>query len=139
MRACPGRTAEGRAPGDHRRLAHEQDPLEWGPPRRIAAGFDGPGHGGGLLRPRGGHPEPAPAGAAWLGPPLPRGRRVSGESAGRIARGALNYPGIGLTEHGKAPEGFPCLVSWAHLGDGPDTFQRVARGILAWELQKRSG
>lgn len=64
---------------------------------------------------------------------------MSGESAGRIARGALNYPGIGLTEHGQAPEGFPCLVSWAHLGDGPDTFQRVARGILAWELQKRSG
>ena len=32
--------------------------------------------------------------------------------------GELNYPGIGSTEHGQAPEGFPCLVSQAYLGDG---------------------
>ncbi len=59
--------------------------------------------------------------------------------AGRIAPGQLNYPGIGSTEHGQAPDGFPCLVSRAYLGDGPDTYRRVAQGILAWELQKRSG
>ncbi|KQN89066.1 DUF1990 family protein [Arthrobacter sp. Leaf69] len=59
--------------------------------------------------------------------------------AGRVARGALNYPGIGFTEHGQAPAGFPCLVSRTHLGAGPEAYRRVAEGILAWELQKRSG
>ena len=57
----------------------------------------------------------------------------------RIARGALNYPGIGSTEHGQAPEGFPCLVSRTYLGDGQALYRRVAEGVLAWELQKRSG
>lgn len=57
----------------------------------------------------------------------------------RIARGALNYPGIGSTEHGQAPEGFPCVVSRAYLGDGQALYRRVADGVLAWELQKRSG
>ncbi|SFT78502.1 DUF1990 family protein [Arthrobacter sp. ov118] len=64
---------------------------------------------------------------------------MSRHPGGRIARGGLNYPGIGSTEHGQAPQGFPCLVSRTYLGDGPDTYQRVARGILTWELQKRSG
>ena len=64
---------------------------------------------------------------------------MSRDPAGRTARGGLNYPGIGSTEHGQAPEGFPCLVSRPYLGDGPDTFQRVAHGVLAWELQTRSG
>ena len=64
---------------------------------------------------------------------------MSGNPAGRIARGALNYPGIGSTEHGQAPEGFPCLVSQAYLGDGPALYRRVAQGILTWQLQKRSG
>ncbi|MET4095419.1 DUF1990 domain-containing protein [Arthrobacter sp. UYCu712] len=59
--------------------------------------------------------------------------------AGRIVRGTLNYPGVGFTEHGRAPDGFPCLVSRTYLGDGPDTYRRVAQGILTWELQKRSG
>jgi len=59
--------------------------------------------------------------------------------AGRGARGGLNYPGIGSTEHGQAPEGFPCLVSRAYLGDGPALYRRVAQGILTWQLQKRSG
>lgn len=57
----------------------------------------------------------------------------------RLARGALNYPGIGSTQDGMPPEGFPCLVTQAYLGEGSATFHRVARGILAWELQRRSG
>jgi uncharacterized protein (UPF0548 family) len=65
---------------------------------------------------------------------------MSGDpGAGHRARGGLNYPGIGSTEHGQAPEGFPCLVSRTHLGQGPDTYRRVAQGILTWQLQKRSG
>ncbi len=58
-----------------------------------------------------------------------------------MKRGAagLNYPGVGSTEHGQAPEGFPRVVSRTCLGEGPDTYRRVAQGILAWELQKRSG
>ena len=65
---------------------------------------------------------------------------MSGDpGAGRGARGGLNYPGIGSTEHGPPPEGFPCLVSQVYLGDGLALYRRVAQGILTWQLQKRSG
>ncbi|MCO4239027.1 DUF1990 domain-containing protein [Pseudarthrobacter sp. MDT3-28] len=57
----------------------------------------------------------------------------------RLAPGGLNYPGTGFTEHGRAPEGYPCLVSREYLGDGPAVYRRVAHGILIWELQRRSG
>lgn len=57
----------------------------------------------------------------------------------RLAAGELNYPGIGSTEHGPPPEGYPCLVSQSYLGDGPAVYRRVAQGILTWELQRRSG
>lgn len=57
----------------------------------------------------------------------------------RLARGELNYPGVGSTEHGPPPEGFPCLVSRTYLGDGLALYRRVAQGILTWQLQKRSG
>jgi uncharacterized protein (UPF0548 family) len=64
---------------------------------------------------------------------------VSNTGAGRLAPGGLNYPGIGSTEHGMPPEGFPCLVTQAYLGDGLALYRRVAQGILTWQLQKRSG
>ena len=57
----------------------------------------------------------------------------------RLAAGELNYPGIGSTEHGPPPEGYPSLVSKSYLGDGPAVYRRVAQGILTWELQRRSG
>lgn len=57
----------------------------------------------------------------------------------RLAAGELNYPGIGSTEHGQPPEGYRSSVSQAYLGDGLETYQRVAQGILTWELQRRSG
>lgn len=57
----------------------------------------------------------------------------------RLARGELNYPGIGSTEHGQHPEGYPCLVSQAYLGEGLAVYRRVAQGLLTWELQRRSG
>ncbi|WP_078026777.1 DUF1990 family protein [Arthrobacter sp. KBS0703] len=57
----------------------------------------------------------------------------------RLARGELNYPGIGSTEYGQPPEGFPCLVSQNYLGEGLAVYRRVVRGVLAWELQRRSG
>ncbi|MDQ1596014.1 MAG: hypothetical protein QOH40_2570 [Arthrobacter pascens] len=57
----------------------------------------------------------------------------------RLARGDLNYPGIGFTQDGAPPEGFPCLVTQAYLGEGAGTYHTVARGILTWELQRRSG
>lgn len=67
-------------------------------------------------------------------------RRMSGNpGAGRIAHGGLNYPGIGSTEHGQPPEGFPCVVTQAYLGDGLALYRRVAQGILTWQLQKKSG
>jgi uncharacterized protein (UPF0548 family) len=57
----------------------------------------------------------------------------------RLAGGVLNYPGIGSTETGQPPEGYPRLVSQTYLGDGPAVYRRVAQGILSWELQRRSG
>jgi uncharacterized protein (UPF0548 family) len=57
----------------------------------------------------------------------------------RLAQGELNYPGIGSTQGGMPPAGFPCLVTQTYLGEGHVTYRRVARGILSWELQRRSG
>ncbi|WP_066290779.1 DUF1990 family protein [Arthrobacter sp. B6] len=57
----------------------------------------------------------------------------------RLAGGELNYPGIGSTESGQPPAGFPCLVSKTYLGEGHAVYRRVAQGILSWELQRRSG
>lgn len=57
----------------------------------------------------------------------------------RLARGELNYPGVGSTEHGQSPEGFHRVVSQTYLGEGVSVYRRVAEGILGWELQRRSG
>ena len=57
----------------------------------------------------------------------------------RLAAGEVNYPGIGSTEHGRPPEGYPCLVTQTYLGEGLALYHRVAQGILTWELQRRSG
>lgn len=57
----------------------------------------------------------------------------------RLAAGRLDYPGVGATENGRPPAGYPYLVSQAYLGDGLAVYRRVAQGILTWELQRRSG
>jgi uncharacterized protein (UPF0548 family) len=57
----------------------------------------------------------------------------------RLARGVLNYPEIGATEHGGSPAGYRRVASRTYLGEGADVYFRVAQGILAWELQRRSG
>ena len=57
----------------------------------------------------------------------------------RLARGALNYAEVGATEHGGAPAGYRHVASRNYLGQGTDVYRRVAEGILAWELQRRSG
>ena len=57
----------------------------------------------------------------------------------RIARGELNYPGIGFTSDGRTPEGFDRSRISAQLGEGYDTYRRVAEGILNWQIQRRSG
>lgn len=51
----------------------------------------------------------------------------------------LTYPGVGFTEDGRAPEGYPCVLREAYLGEGRDLYLRVAHGILGWELQRRAG
>ncbi|CAM3235616.1 hypothetical protein PSET11_00493 [Arthrobacter ulcerisalmonis] len=53
--------------------------------------------------------------------------------------GRLNYPGVGGTEHGVAPAGFNHVLSVVELGNGAELYQRVAAGILGWELQRRAG
>lgn len=53
--------------------------------------------------------------------------------------GALNYPGVGGTEQGTAPDGFDRVLEEARLGSGLAVYRRVAEGILAWELQRRAG
>lgn len=60
-------------------------------------------------------------------------------TAKRLAEGTLNYPGVGSTEHGDAPAGFARVLKEARLGSGMEVYQRVARGILGWELQRRAG
>jgi len=57
----------------------------------------------------------------------------------RIARGELNYPGVGFTSEGRVPEGFESSQTRVHLGEGYDTYRRVADGILGWQIQRRSG
>ena len=57
----------------------------------------------------------------------------------RIAPGELNYPGIGSTSEGRSPEGFDRFQTHAHLGEGFETYRRVADGILTWQIQRRSG
>lgn len=57
----------------------------------------------------------------------------------RLVGGRLDYPGVGATENGRPPEGYPSLVSQVYLGDGVALYRRVAQGILTWELQRRSG
>ena len=57
----------------------------------------------------------------------------------RLARGELTYPEVGATEHGASPAGYRRAASRSYLGEGADAYHRVADGILAWELQRRSG
>ncbi|XAS68711.1 DUF1990 domain-containing protein [Micrococcaceae bacterium Sec5.7] len=57
----------------------------------------------------------------------------------RMARGELNYPGIGSTEHGPPPEGYELFTERVSLGHGMATYRRVAQGLLTWQLQKSSG
>lgn len=57
----------------------------------------------------------------------------------RPAVDGLNYPGIGSTERGTAPAGYPRVAEEALLGNGMEVYQRVAAGILRWELQRRAG
>ncbi|QDG90662.1 DUF1990 family protein [Pseudarthrobacter sp. NIBRBAC000502770] len=55
------------------------------------------------------------------------------------ATARLEYPGVGSTEEGSAPEGYDRVLQEVRLGTGLDTYRRVADGILAWELQRRAG
>ncbi|MDE8668762.1 DUF1990 domain-containing protein [Pseudarthrobacter sp. H3Y2-7] len=57
----------------------------------------------------------------------------------RLVGGRLDYPGVGATENGRPPAGYPSQMSQVYLGDGPELYRRVAQGILSWELQRRSG
>lgn len=57
----------------------------------------------------------------------------------RLVAGDLDYPGIGSTEYGRAPEGYARFESREYLGGGAAVYHRVAHGILTWELQRRSG
>ncbi|MET1063548.1 MAG: DUF1990 domain-containing protein [Arthrobacter sp.] len=57
----------------------------------------------------------------------------------RIARGELNYKGVGSTEHGPPPADAECLVTQAYVGQGMATYRRVVQGMLTWQLQKRAG
>ncbi|MET1085680.1 MAG: DUF1990 domain-containing protein [Arthrobacter sp.] len=52
---------------------------------------------------------------------------------------SLDYPGVGGTEHGVAPEGFARVLEEVQLGTGFAVYRRVAAGILSWELQRRAG
>jgi uncharacterized protein (UPF0548 family) len=53
--------------------------------------------------------------------------------------GTLDYPGLGGTEHGQAPDGYAQVLEEVPLGNGLTVYLRVAEGILSWELQRRAG
>ncbi|MFF2346471.1 DUF1990 family protein [Pseudarthrobacter sp. NPDC058119] len=55
------------------------------------------------------------------------------------AAARLEYPGVGSTEQGSAPEGYARVLEEVRLGAGLDTYLRVSDGILTWELQRRAG
>jgi uncharacterized protein (UPF0548 family) len=75
-----------------------------------------------------------------MGQAHPRRRPEGGHVSGpRIASGELNYQGIGSTEHGRPPADVECLVSRAYLGEGLTAYRRAVRGLLTWQLQKKSG
>jgi uncharacterized protein (UPF0548 family) len=57
----------------------------------------------------------------------------------RLAASGLNYPGIGSTQRGTAPAGYPRVLEETLLGTGMEVYLRVAAGILGWELQQRAG
>lgn len=67
--------------------------------------------------------------------------RFNGANAltGKPLEGTLNYPGIGGTQQGVAPEGYAAVLKEARLGSGYEVYRRVASGILEWELQRRAG
>jgi uncharacterized protein (UPF0548 family) len=65
-----------------------------------------------------------------------RSRRTAG---GGVNRGGLDYPCVGGTEHGAAPEGYATVLKEVPLGNGLDVYRQVAAGILSWELQRRAG
>jgi uncharacterized protein (UPF0548 family) len=71
--------------------------------------------------------------------PLGRKQRGAALKAKSMAGGVLNYPCIGGTEHGSAPAGYATVLEEVHLGSGLRVYQRVAAGILSWELQRRAG
>jgi uncharacterized protein (UPF0548 family) len=71
--------------------------------------------------------------------PLGRKQRGAPLKAKSMAGGVLNYPCIGGTEHGSAPAGYATVLEEVHLGSGLRVYQRVAAGILSWELQRRAG
>ncbi len=71
--------------------------------------------------------------------PLRRNQRGAALKAKSMAGGVLNYPCIGGTEHGSAPAGYATVLEEVHLGSGLRVYQRVAAGILSWELQRRAG
>jgi uncharacterized protein (UPF0548 family) len=66
-------------------------------------------------------------------------RQVENVAEERLAASGLNYPGIGSTQRGTAPAGYPRVLEETLLGTGMEVYLRVAAGILGWELQQRAG
>ena len=54
---------------------------------------------------------------------------VRGRLSKRLVGGGLDYPGVGATENGRPPEGYPCLVSQAYLG------RRAATCTAGWRRE----
>ena len=51
----------------------------------------------------------------------------------------LTYPEHGLTQSGRAPEGYRVARHRVAVGEGPDAFTRLGEGILGWELHRLAG
>ena len=51
----------------------------------------------------------------------------------------LTYPGHGLTQSGRAPEGYRVARQRVVVGEGQEAFTRLGEGILGWELHRQAG
>lgn len=51
----------------------------------------------------------------------------------------LTYTGWGLTRSGRAPDGYRTAFHRVHVGNGLRDFERLAAGILGWDLHRGAG
>lgn len=66
-----------------------------------------------------------------------RPTRTSLSSAlGAAERASLTYAEVGASAAADLPAGYVHLIESTHVGDGPQTFERVGDALLRWDLHR---